>query len=102
MNAQELPAVVTALTGLLVVLGGAAAWLINLVNRKLEEAAKSAVVAQGEMRQHLEGEIADLKLRVSVLVNREGIYLKRVLQLEAFIQGQKGLVMPTLDGWPPR
>jgi hypothetical protein len=99
---HDYAAILTAIGGLLLVLGGGAKWALTFVDAKLTEAAKREEASRQEMRDHLETQIKDLQSTVEMLAARESIYLKRILQLEAFIQGQKGLEMPTLQGWPLR
>ena len=102
LTGSDLVAMLAAFGLLLTTIGGAFKWAIAHTDRKTKEAEDRATRAAKLMQDHLEGEINSLRARVERLTASENLYLRRVIQLEAFIQGQKGLELPPLENWPPR
>lgn len=102
MNVQDIVLVLGALGTLLVSLGGAAKWILNYIDSKAREAIESEKQARAELKAFMDKEILELKEELRQVTGRESLYLKRILQLEAYILGSPGTTLPIMEGWPPK
>lgn len=97
----DIPALLTAAGGLLLILGGGAKWLLSRMDAKNEAAALREGQARTELSERLQVEISHLREEVSELQKLNGLYRRRIFQLESVIHRQVGMDIPTMDGWPP-
>lgn len=102
MTVQDILMILGAIGTLVVSLGGAAKWILNYIDTKAKEALDNEKKARDELKQYMDKEIHELNEQLKVVHVKEGLYLKRIMQLEAYILGQKGLELPIMEGWPPK
>jgi hypothetical protein len=100
MTVQDIMIILSGIGALLVSLGTAAKWILTYIDEKTKEALKRADASQSELRTHLEREIKTLTEQLNSVSRRETLYFRRILQLENYLR-EKGLDLPTMDGWPP-
>lgn len=102
MNVQDIILILGGIGTLLVSLGGAAKWILNYIDGKAKEALEAEKQARKELKDYMDREIHQLTEQLHNVTAREALYLKRIMQLEAYILGQKGLELPPMEGWPPK
>lgn len=102
MNVQDIMLILGGIGGLLVSLGGSAKWILGYIDNKAKEALDAEKLARKELKDYMDREIQQLNEQLHTVTAREGLYLKRIMQLEAYILGQKGLELPPMEGWPPK
>lgn len=101
MNVSDVMLILGGVASLLVSLGGAAKWILGYIDSKTKEALQKTENAQAELRSHLDREIHSLTEQLNIVTQRESLYFRRIIQLEAFLR-EKGLDLPSMEGWPPR
>lgn len=112
MTVTDFQIFATTAVGILVVLGGAIKWLFMYVDTQQKitlgntEALQRVTAlneanARTELSARLHDEIRVLRVELSDMRAEKRLYLRRILQLEAFIHAQPGISIPPLDGWPP-
>lgn len=102
MNVQDIMLILGGIGALLASLGGAARWILSYIDTKAKEALDNEKKARDELKAYMDREIRELNDQLRLVTSREALYLKRILQLEAYILGQKGLALPVMEGWPPK
>lgn len=102
MNVQDILLILGGIGTLLISLGGAAKWILNYIDEKAKIALEAEKQARKELKDYMDREIQQLSEQLHTVTAREGMYLKRIMQLEAYILGQKGLELPPMEGWPPK
>ena len=102
MTIQDIMLILGGIGALLASLGGAAKWILTYIDTKAKENLENEKKARDELKVYMDREIRELTEQLHIVNSREGLYLKRILQLEAYILGQKGLELPTMEGWPPK
>ena len=108
MNADNLPALLTAGGVVLTAIGAGIRWVVNYVERQVREAAGKETQARDMLSARLNREIDDLGKRITELsamlresASRENTYIRRIMTLESYIGQQPGLKIPESHGWPP-
>lgn len=101
MTASEINMVVGAVLALFAAIAGGGKWLLLYINAQQAESDLAETKARGELSDRLYEEIRVLRLELSNSHAEKRLYLRRIFQLESFIHAQQGLMMPTMDGWPP-
>jgi len=86
---------------LLVSLGGAAKWILTYIDEKGKAALESEKSARNDLKNYMDQAIQSLNEQLHTVMTREALYLRRVLQLEAYVQ-DKGMDLPIMEGWPPK
>ena len=102
MTAQDLILIAGACSGLLISIGGGGRWLLGHIDSRTMASEAREAEARKELRERLEGEIAELRHLVERLQGREGLYVLRVGHLEHAIYKQPGMLLPDTIGWPPQ
>ena len=101
MNAADIQIVATALCGLLVAMGGGASWVIKHIDAKQARSEVAQSIARDALSLRLHEEISSLRVELARMHTENKLYLRRILQLEAFIHTHPGLRAPAMEGWPP-
>jgi predicted RNase H-like nuclease (RuvC/YqgF family) len=88
-------------------IGKAIQWYVDRLDKK----AQLDRTAEAELRKkieesfehridNLEREVNDQKIIIAALHAEKLVYLRRIYQLEAYVQSNK-LSVPMMEGWPP-
>lgn len=119
MLASDLVLLIGGVTTVLITVGGGLKYLIDrsdakekaslliqsearaVMSAETTKAQLSEAAARERMSERIYSEIDSLKNVIEGLKERNGLYLKRVYQLEGFIHQQPGIEIPFMEGWPP-
>jgi intracellular septation protein A len=102
MTTQDIVVILGGIGTLVASLGGAVKWFLTYIDEKAAVALKAEKQARKELRDYMDQEIKHLTEQLHKVTSRESLYLKRIMVLEAYILGQKGLELPPMEGWPPK
>ena len=102
MTAQDFILLAGCASGLLISIGGGGRWLLGHIDSRTMASEEREAEARKELRERLEGEIAELRHLVERLQAREMLYVRRVSHLEHSIYKQPGMSLPETVGWPPQ
>lgn len=102
MDTASIMTILGGIGTIIVSLGGAAKWILGYIDSKAKEALDAEKQARADLKNYMDKEIETLNAQLALVTSRESLYLKRILQLEAYILGQKGLELPKMEGWPPQ
>ncbi len=101
MTPADVSTILTALIGMLLVMGGGAKWLIVTVDARNAKAALDQLLAREALSNRLQEEILLLRKDINLLQVEKALYLRRIYQLEGFIHKLSGVDIPDMPGWPP-
>lgn len=101
MNFQDFQILSFSIVGIFAALGGGVKWLTTHLDAKQDKAALAESEARTELSNRLHEEIRVLRIELADMRAEKRLYLRRILQLEAFIHAQPGMAIPLMDGWPP-
>lgn len=101
MSASDISTLLGAIGAFLVVAGGGAKWLLSHIEvlRLASEVRETA--ARTALSERLQMEIGELRQELTKLQMLNGIYLRRIYQLENFIHQLPDIDIPVMEGWPP-
>lgn len=102
MTATDIQVLLASIGALLVTVGLGAKWLVMYVATKQAEAALTESTARGDLSARLHEEIRVLRMELAGLHTENRVYLRRIFQLEAFINTHPGVTAPPMEGWPPQ
>jgi hypothetical protein len=102
MSVQDIVLILGGIGALFTSLGAGARWFLNYIDKKAKESLDAEKQARKDLKDYMDREIKQLNEQLHTVTAREGLYLKRIMQLEAYILGQKGLELPPMEGWPPK
>lgn len=119
MTASDWVLLLGGVTTILITVGGGLKYLIDRSDTKetaaalVESEARAVMMAETtkaqlaesaareRMSERIHGEITALNVLIEKLKERNGLYLRRIYQLEGYIHQQPGIAIPTMEGWPP-
>lgn len=90
-----------SLSGLIVLFGGGAKWLLAHIAANAATSALKESEARAALSERLHDEIRLLRTELAEMHVEKKIYLRRIFQLERFIHAQPGINIPDMEGWPP-
>lgn len=101
MTAEQWPALIIAIGGVLGGIGAGIRWLLGRVEARIAASAASEKEAREKLADRLNEEIRLLRIELSVSQKDKSLYLRRIYMLENFIHKQPGIEIPIMEGWPP-
>lgn len=101
MTADQWPALLVSLGGLLAVIGTGIKWLLGRFEKRLQDSERAARDAREALDKRLSAEIHMLRNQINVMELQKNLFMKRIYQLEGFIHKMPGVSLPDMNGWPP-
>ena len=101
MNSGDINLFIGAILSVAATVGVGVKWLLMYIDSQQSKSDLAESAARHELSTRLYDEIKLLRTELANSHAEKRLYLRRIFQLENFIQGHEGLKMPVMDGWPP-
>ena len=101
MSANDINVIIGAFVMAAGIIGAGIKWLLTYIDGQQSKAELIESCARTDLSNRLYDEIKLLRIELTNSHKEKQLYLRRILQLEAYIHNQQNLIMPKMDGWPP-